>query len=74
MTTVVVIFKFQGELGSAVASKLGESYTHLGFRKIAVSEREQTITVEYDATRMDENGVAAKLRKLGVPIVEKVPA
>jgi hypothetical protein len=74
MTTVVVIFKYQGELGSAVARKLGESFTHLGFRKIAVDEREQTITIEYDATRMDENDVAAKLRTFGVPIAEKVPA
>jgi hypothetical protein len=74
MTTVVVNFKYQGELGSAVARRLGESFTHLGFRKIAVNEREQTITIEYDATRMDENGVAANLRKLGVPITEKVPA
>jgi len=74
MTTVVVVFKYQAELGSAVARRLGESFTHLGFRKIAVNEREQTITIEYDATRMDENGVAAKLRTLGVPIAEKVPA
>ena len=74
MTTVVVIFKYQGELGTAVARRLGESYTHLGFRKIAINVREQTITIEYDATRMDENGVAAKLRTLGVPIAEKVPA
>ena len=74
MTTVVVIFKYQGELDTPVARRLGESYTHLGFRKIAVNPREQTITIEYDATRMDENGVAAKLRTLGVPIAEKVPA
>ncbi len=74
MTTVVVNFKYQGELGAAVARRLGESFTHLGFRKIAVNEREQTITIEYDATRMDENGVVAKLRALGVPISEKVPA
>ena len=74
MTTVVVVFKYQAELGSAVARGLGESYTHLGIRKIAVNERERTIAIEYDATRMDENGVAAKLRALGVPIAEKVPA
>ena len=74
MTTVMVIFKYQGELGSAAARKLGESYTHLGFRNIAINKREQTISIEYDATRMDENGVAAKLRALGVPIAEKVPA
>ena len=74
MTTVVVNFKYHGELSTAVARKLGESFTYLGIRKISVNEREQTIAIEYDATRMDQNGVAAKLRTLGVPIAERVPA
>jgi hypothetical protein len=47
---------------------LGESYTNLGVRHIAVDEAQQTIAVEYDATRMDRNGVAALLRRLGVPL------
>jgi len=72
MTSVVAVFKMQGELRSQPARALGESYTHLGVRKIAVDETEQTITIEYDATRMDRNGVAALLRRLGVPIVEPV--
>jgi hypothetical protein len=74
MTTVVVVFKYQNTLSLAQAQKLGESYTHLGIRRISVNEREQTIAIEYDATRMDQNGVAAKLRSLGVPIAEQVPA
>ncbi len=74
MTTVVVVFKYQGTLSIALAQKLGESYTQLGIRRISVNDPEQTIAIEYDATRMDQNGVAAKLRSLGVPIVEQVPA
>ncbi len=74
MTTVIAVFKFQGNLGAAQAQKLGESYTHLGIRKITVDPKEQTIAIEYDATRMDQNGVAAKLRSLGVPITESVTA
>ena len=70
MTTVMVVFKYQGELGLPQAQNLGESYTHLGVRKILVNEKEQTIAMEYDATRMDQNGVAALLRRLGVPIAE----
>ena len=56
------------------AQKLGESYTHLGVRKIVVDELERTLAVEYDATRMDQNGVAALLRRLGVPIAEAAAA
>jgi hypothetical protein len=74
MTTVVVVFKYQGVLGLAQGQKLGESYTHLGIRKVLVNEQDQTIAVEYDATRMDQNGVAALLRSLGVPVGEPVAA
>ena len=68
MTTVVVTFKYQGTLGDKQAQTLGESYTRLGVRKIVVNGPEQTVAVEYDATRMDRNGVAALLRRLGVPL------
>ena len=68
MTSVVAKFEYQGALGGKVAQRLGESYTHLGVRKIAVNEAERTIAMEYDATRMDRNGVAALLRRLGVAL------
>ena len=72
MTSVVTVFKIQGKLGAQQARALGESCTHLGVRKITVDEREQTIAVEYDATCMDRNGVAALLRRLGVPLAGPV--
>jgi len=68
MTTVVAVFKYQGTLGAKQAQNLGESHTRLGIRKIVVNAQERTIAVEYDATRMDQNGVAALLRWLGVPL------
>jgi hypothetical protein len=70
MTTVVANFRYQRPLGVRQAQTLGESYTHLGVRKIVVNEAERTIAVEYDATRMDQNGVAALLRRWGVPLEE----
>jgi dihydrodipicolinate synthase/N-acetylneuraminate lyase len=70
MTTVVAVFKYQGELSGAQAQKLGESYTHLGIRKIVVNGETGTIAVEYDATRMDQNGLAALLRRWGIPLPE----
>ena len=68
MTTVVAVFKYQRPPGVQQAQKLGESYTHLGVRKVVVNEAERTIAVEYDATPMDRNGLAALLRRLGVPL------
>lgn len=72
MTAVVVVFQFQGQLGLRQAQNLGDSYTHLGVRKIQMNEKHGTIAVEYDATRMDQAGVAALLRRLGIPITEPV--
>jgi hypothetical protein len=69
MTSVVAKFEYQGTLSAKVGQRLGESYTHLGVRKIAVNEAERTIAIEYDATRMDQNGVAALLRRLGVGLI-----
>ena len=70
MTTVVAVFQYQGTLGIKQARNLGESCTHLGVRKIVVNEQERTMAVEYDATRMDQNGVAALLRRWGIPLSE----
>ena len=72
MTSVVAVFRYQGRLGPRQAQSLGESFTHLGVRKIQVNESESSIAVEYDATRMDQHGVAALLRRIGIPIIEPI--
>jgi hypothetical protein len=72
MTTVVTVFGYQGKLTMEQARQLGESYTNLGVRKIEVDEKQGRIAVEYDATRMDQNGVSALLRRLRIPITPAV--
>ncbi|HWP85781.1 MAG TPA: hypothetical protein VNN17_11360 [Terriglobia bacterium] len=68
MTAVVAVFRYQGNLGLPQLQKLGESYAHLGIRNIQVNEHDRTLTVEYDATRMDQHGLAALLRRMGIPL------
>jgi hypothetical protein len=70
MTSVVAKFQLQGPISEAVAQRLGASYTNLGVRRISIDEAAPSIAIEYDATRMDQRGVAALLRRLGVPIGE----
>jgi hypothetical protein len=70
MTSVVAMFKLQDAISESVAQRLGASYTHLGVRRINIDEAAPSIAIEYDATRMDQRGVAALLRRLGVPIGE----
>jgi hypothetical protein len=71
MTTVVAKLRYQGTLNILQAQRLGASYTHLGVRKISSDESERSLSIEYDATRMDRNGLAALLRRLGIPLVEE---
>jgi hypothetical protein len=70
MTAVVATFHYQGQIGPQQAMSLGASYTHLGVRRISIAQDTRTIAVEYDATRMDQAGVAALLRRLAIPIVD----
>ena len=74
MTAVVAVFHYQGTLSLKQAQALGDSYIHLGVRHIQINEKERTIALEYDATRMDQQGVAALLRRVGIPIVESAAA
>ena len=70
MTSVVATFRLTNKISEPVARKLGASYTTLGVRRIWFDEAVPSISMEYDATRMDALGVAALLRQLGVPIGE----
>ncbi|MGH9491219.1 MAG: hypothetical protein ACRD2F_03885 [Terriglobales bacterium] len=74
MTAVDVTFRFAGALAAAQIRALNEAFSIYGVRRIAVDETAQTITVEYDATRLDNDVVAAVLRRCGVAVGEQVLA
>ena len=44
-----------------------------GIRRVAFDEQEHIIRVEYDASRLNEDTVAALLRRAAVDVREKVP-
>lgn len=72
MTAIDVIFRYEGELQPAQIRQLSGSYSIYGVRRIAVDEQASTITVEYDATRLSNDAVAALLRRCGINPVERV--
>ena len=49
--------------------KLGEVY---GIRKISFDEKERTVRIEYDATRLNDDIVAGILRRAGLDLKEKI--
>jgi len=72
MTTVDVVFKYGLPPGENEARALSDAREVYGIRKITFDEKQHTIRVEYDATRLNDDSVANLLRNAGLDIEEKV--
>jgi len=72
MTTVDVRFRYgmpPGETEMAAMAQFNDVY---GIRRVRIHEREKTILVEYDATRLNETTVEKLLRDAGIDVREKL--
>ena len=68
MTAVEVSFSYGADPGEREMASLNRIWEVYGIRRIELKERERTIRVEYDATRLDEAMVAALLRGAGIDV------
>jgi len=72
LTQLDVCFRYgipPGESDMRALSNVREVY---GIRKISFDERERTVRVEYDATRLNDDIVAGILRRAGFDLKEKI--
>jgi hypothetical protein len=72
MTLLDVVFKYGTAPGEREMGALNSARDVYGIRKIKFDEKEHTIRVEYDATRMNDSEIAAILRRAGIDLREKV--
>ncbi len=72
MTLLDVVFKYGTPLGEKEVLALNNAREVYGVRKIKFDEKEHTIRVEYDATRLNDGEVAALLRRAAIDLREKV--
>ena len=72
MTTVDVVFKYGLAPGENEMRAVSDAREVYGIRKITFDEKEHTIRVEYDATRLNNDSVANLLRNAGLDIEERV--
>lgn len=72
MTTVDVIYRYGTPPGEQEALALNSAREVYGVRKVTFDEKEKTVRVEYDATRLDEPEVAQILRRTGLDLRERV--
>jgi hypothetical protein len=72
MTAVEVVFKYPIPPTEAVMRAMDNLREVYGIRRIRLDEKERTVRVEYDATRLNEATVAALLRRTGFDLGEKL--
>ena len=72
MTAVEVLFRYGMPPGETEMGALGQMSDVYGIRRLQFSERDRTIRVEYDATRLNESTVEKLLRSAGLDIEEKL--
>jgi hypothetical protein len=72
MTLLDVVFKYGTSPGERETLALNNAWEVYGVRKIKLDEKERTIRVEYDATRLNDGEIAAILRRAGIDLRERV--
>ena len=71
MTAVEVLFRYGMPPTENQMGALGLLSDVYGIRRLQFNEKERTIRVEYDATRLNESTVEKLLRNAGFDIREK---
>jgi len=72
MTQLDVAFRYGTPPGENELRALSYARDVYGMRKIEFDEAQQTVRVEFDASRLSEETVAAILRRAGLDLREKV--
>jgi hypothetical protein len=72
MTALDVVYRYGVAPGEAQIRAIAPLRDVYGIRRVSFDEKERTIRVEYDASRLNESTVAALLRRAGIDLHEKV--
>jgi hypothetical protein len=73
MTTVDVVFRYATPPSEAVTFALANTREVYGIRRLTFDRNARTISVEYDATRLNASVVAQLIRRAGLQLIEEVP-
>ncbi|HEY7352150.1 MAG TPA: hypothetical protein VH596_05225 [Terriglobales bacterium] len=72
MTQIEVAYKYAGPPNETVMRAIDNMREVYGIRRVSFNEKQQTVRVEYDASRFKEPVVANLLRKAGVDICQRL--
>jgi Heavy-metal-associated domain len=72
MTQLDVVFRYGKQPGADELRAIDSLREVYGIRSVKFNEKENTVRVEFDASRMKEETVAALLRRAGVDLTERL--
>ena len=72
MTSLDVVFRYGRQPGAEELRAIDSLREVYGIRSVKFNEKEQTVRVDFDASRMKEDTVAGLLRRAGVDVKEKL--
>jgi len=72
MTSLDVAFRYGKQPGAEELRAIDALREVYGVRRVVFNEKESTVRVEFDASRMKEETIAALLRRAGIDLTEKL--
>ena len=73
MTQLDVLYRYGAPPSEAATLALAGLREVYGVRKLTLDERQKTVRIEYDATRLTEPVIHQMLRRAGLDVVEALP-
>ncbi len=72
MTMMDVVFRYGRPPAERTFSAIADLRDVYGIRRVEFNEKDSTVRLEYDASRLNEEIVAGLLRRTGLDLREKV--
>lgn len=72
MTQMEVLYRYAGSPTESAMRAIDNMREVYGIRRVSFNEKQNTVRVEYDASRFKEPVVANLLRRAGVDILERM--
>jgi hypothetical protein len=72
MTYLDVIFSYRSQPGENELRAIDGMREVYGIRSVRFNEKERTVRVEFDASRLKQDAVAKLLRQAGIDVTEPV--
>ena len=72
MTYLDIVFSYGSQPGEAQMRAIDSMREVYGIRRVRFNEKDRTVRVEFDASRMKQDSVAKLLRQAGIDVQEPV--